>query len=511
MSKERKEKESEIIKNLYTYFDENEDISLADSCRTDNYKDFLNIVQKSMVYIFNMNAYASKCFKYNFNDKTMFIKILKKKDLPDVWESKVEVEENGKIKIKTKKQIFYENINNLKVYDDMVFQPKSILNKKKDTENILNIYTGPPSYISKNIENFEKNNYKINDEKIKPIINHIKILTNNNINYFNYLINWMANIIQHPDKKNGVCIVIKSDQGAGKSSIMNWFGRMVVGKQWFLSINDARLLVESRFNSEMQNKLFTVIDEAQTNGRYVVGNEKMKTVITEDWLRIEMKGKEAYTIEDKNNYVLLTNNDFPVKIDYSDRRYFCFNSSNELVNNGDYFKEYFKILEDKEVAEQFYYYLLNIDLKNFNCNNIPETHLKTEIRIDSSPTPIKYAIDLVQNGYKKYYSDNIDSEFMRAIETEDDRNHIDSQKLYTNYKQFCSNKCTNDKIYTYSGFNKKIKELLNIKTEKTKTLGDITFVNKEILIKNLCTYFNVNNISEILCQELIYDEGYNSV
>lgn len=339
----------------------------------------------------------------------------------------------------------------------------------------------------------------------------MKYLTNHNKNNYKYLLNWMGNIIQNPVRKNGVCIVIKSDQGTGKSSFFKWFGNKIIGKQWFLSINDARILVENKFNSELQNKLFTLLDEAQTNGRYIVGNERMKTNISEDWIRIEMKGCESYIIEDRNNYVLLTNNDFPVKIDYTDRRYCCFNASNELIKNKDYFKNYFEILENDDVAKEFYYYLLNLNLKDFYCEDIPETELKTQIRIDSSPTPIKYAIDLLQNGYTQHGEPNI-NEILSDI-TEDDKNqYVDSQKLYMNYKQFVLNKCSGDKLYQYSGFNKKLKELLNIKSEKSKNLGEITFINKNTLKNGLCEYFNVENINEIFNTNLTYngDEGYNT-
>jgi hypothetical protein len=501
------EKEKEKSENHYDYiyFDETNKICLYHVGISETVEDFLSSVIESFIYIINKNSFAVKTFR----NGNMEIKIMK--SLPIFFNmDKLDVEENGKIKKKTKKEIFQDNFYKIKKCNDMVFQPYASDKKPKSLEKNLNLYTGPPGYISESI-NVLKKKSKINYEIIDPILKHISILTNHKKKHTDYLINWLANIIQCPERKNGVCIIIKSDQGAGKSSFFNWFGKYIVGKQWFLPVTDARILTENKFNYEMQNKLFTMLDEAQTNGRYVAGNERMKTIITEDSIRIEMKGQEAYHIEDKNNFILLTNNDFPVKIDYSDRRYCCFSASNELIRNENYFKKYFKDLENKEIMKEFYKYLLyEVDLTDFSCENIPESDLKTDIRIDSSPSPIKYAINLLQNGFKKEYENDSFGILDNVLNSDNDESYIDSQKLYMNYKQYCINKCPNDKIYAYSGFNKKFKELLNINSEKTKTLGEITFINKNTLTAGLKSYFNVEDVNRIFNTNLIYDEGYTS-
>jgi hypothetical protein len=233
----------------------------------------------------------------------------------------------------------------------------------------------------------------------------------------------------------------------------------------------------------------------------------MKTRITENNLRVEMKGHEAYTIEDKNNYVLLTNNDFPVKIEFSDRRYFCVETSKELIKNKDYFDKFFDILEDEEIAKHFYYYLLNTNLTNFSTENMPETTLKTDIRVDSAPNPVKFAIDIVSDGLTYDEQGSLDA--ILNGETEDSVKVADTQKLYKCYKQFVMNKCPGEKMYVYEGFKRKFKELLNIDTNKIKT-GDITIINRQSIINGIINYFNIKDISEIIKNSLLYDDGYYS-
>lgn len=72
------------------------------------------------------------------------------------------------------------------------------------------------------------------------------------------------------------------------------------------------------------------------------------------------------------------------------------------------------------------------------------------------------------------------------------------------------NKYPGEKMYVYEGFKRQFNNLLKIKSEKTKSAGDVTKINKKIIIDGLINYFNINNISEILKNNIIYDEGYTS-
>ena len=53
---------------------------------------------------------------------------------------------------------------------------------------------------------------------------HIREVTANyNSEVFTYIINFLANILQHPHNKTNTVLLIKSVQGAGKDTIFNWF------------------------------------------------------------------------------------------------------------------------------------------------------------------------------------------------------------------------------------------------------------------------------------------------
>lgn len=494
MVKDKNKINSNIVDEDYSgHFDLDNPLEYIDMLRADTYEEFIEATNQSALHIADKDIYI---FKHkNINNE--FEPIIMKK-LSGQFDQQLDVEINGKIIKKSKKNIIKENLKKNKKLKGMIFRPYAINEEYKNNTEFYNLY--------KNEIKYDKN-FKYNLDKIKPIIKHIGILCNNNEEHQTYVINWMSHIIKNPNKKTKVCLVFKGNQGSGKSSLWNWFGNSIIGKQWFLNIYDAHHLLDNKFNSELKNKTFTLLDEAQTNGKYIAGTERMKTRITENSIRIEMKGHEAYTIEDKNNYVLLTNNDFPVKVEYSDRRYFCVETSNELIKNEDYFNNFFEILENKEIAKHFYYYLLENNLEKFSTENIPETLLKTDIRVDSSPNPVRFAIDIISEGLS-YEGQDID-DIIDSMNNNGMVKLADTQKLYKCYKQFVMNKCPGEKIYVYEGFKRKFKELLNIDSNKFKT-GDITTINRKLIIEGIVAYFNIKDISEIIKDNILYDEAYNS-
>lgn len=122
----------------FRYFDSEDKICLHNAVVANDIEEFLNAIQKSFIYISNMDSFAVKTFRNGI----MNIKIMKK--LPGGFMEKIEYEENGKIKKKTKKEIFQDNFNKIQKCNDLIFQPYSPKEKPLTPENNLNIYTGPP-------------------------------------------------------------------------------------------------------------------------------------------------------------------------------------------------------------------------------------------------------------------------------------------------------------------------------------------------------------------------------
>jgi len=70
-----------------------------------------------------------------------------------------------------------------------------------------------------------------------------------------------ANIIQRPEKKIGIAVLLRSEsEGASKGVIVEWFGKRIIGQQYYTKINEIGQLT-SRFTKHLAGKLFTLCNE----------------------------------------------------------------------------------------------------------------------------------------------------------------------------------------------------------------------------------------------------------
>jgi hypothetical protein len=61
-------------------------------------------------------------------------------------------------------------------------------------------------------------------------------------------------MVQKPyDNSNKTACIFKSDEGAGKDTILNWFGNNILGKEYYTNEDKLELLF-GRFNSEIEIK-----------------------------------------------------------------------------------------------------------------------------------------------------------------------------------------------------------------------------------------------------------------
>lgn len=215
---------------------------------------------------------------------------------------------------------------------------------------------------------------------ISPILEHVrKVLAGGNNAVYEYILDWLAHIVQKPREKMGTALLFKSRQGAGKNIFWEWVARSIIG-EYGKVCNDIEQIT-GKFNAMIENAILTICDEIQNYGGAFKSNDKLKSLITQTKLVLERKGIDALELDDYNNYVFLTNNDWPIKVESSDRRYVCCECSDEFRGNSAYFGRLRACM--KEGVEAFAWFLVNRDLSNFDPRKIPLTDLKVELKINS--------------------------------------------------------------------------------------------------------------------------------
>ena len=226
-----------------------------------------------------------------------------------------------------------------------------------------NLYTG---------FTFDKNNDGLYDEElIKPFLDHIKSICNNEVAVYTYILDYISHLIQKPHVKTGIILVFYSEtQGVGKNIIWDIIGRIF--SKYYIKIANLSDLT-NRFNSNLQNKILGVCDEINARARDIV--DELKDIVTRDQFRVEYKGKEPYNIKDYLNLIFTTNNEMAIKLEKTDRRSMMIHC-NEKVLDKDKIMQLLSFLEDSNKQRNLYNFFKKRDISNVNIRNIVMTKYK---------------------------------------------------------------------------------------------------------------------------------------
>lgn len=186
--------------------------------------------------------------------------------------------------------------------------------------------------------------------------------------YYDYLIKWMARAVQKPDTQGEVAVVFRGEMGAGKGTVAVEFGK--IWGRHFLQIADPKHLVGS-FNLHLRDAVIVFADEA-----FYAGDKKhesiLKTLITEDLLAIEGKGKDIVTSRNYVHLMMSSNSNWVVPAGPNERRYLVLDVLPTRMRDFAYFEELRQSMNNGG-RENLLHFLLTLDISEFNVRNVPQT------------------------------------------------------------------------------------------------------------------------------------------
>lgn len=191
-----------------------------------------------------------------------------------------------------------------------------------------------------------------------------------------YVLNWLAHVVQRPERKTEVCILLYGSQGCGKSTIGEYILRKIIGLDKIIITSKTDKMFGRFVNT--QGKLLAVLNEASGKDTFNIC-DVLKDAITCSMTEQEKKGIDAVSVIDYTNYIFTTNNINSVKIPEDDRRFMPIEINEELKNNKSYFNELYADLDNDIIMRKFYEELKKRDLSNVN---LVADRPMTELRLD---------------------------------------------------------------------------------------------------------------------------------
>ncbi|CAK8744495.1 hypothetical protein SODG_007608 [Sodalis praecaptivus] len=201
-----------------------------------------------------------------------------------------------------------------------------------------------------------------------PYLEHLRqVICAGDETSYAYLIGWMAHLIQRPDEKPSVAIVMKSIPGTGKGTMVRPL-QDILG-QYAIHINGAGQIA-GKFNATMANKLLIFADEV-TVGRNYEG-DRLKGIISEKSINLERKGIDPEPMPNFARLIFASNSIQALKAGIRERRYLVLEPNPAHAQEKGYFDNLHNWLHDNGAA-RLLHFLQHYDLGDFDCYRAPQT------------------------------------------------------------------------------------------------------------------------------------------
>jgi len=225
-----------------------------------------------------------------------------------------------------------------------------------------------------------------NPDAVERFIDLIDILSGHQQTTKDYMIDWIAHMFQHPEQKSTMPTIV-SAEGAGKGTLMDILGAMLVGNKLFQTTTPSRE-VFGNFNSPMSDAFLVNLNEVSASEMKGASGQ-LKALITDNQLTINAKGVKQVQITSYARFIVTTNNDEAIKPTKGDRRNIMMFADDDLIKVGmnaehvaradEKIKALREIINSKDSLRSIYEYLMNREgLDGFGSIPPPMTEYQEE-------------------------------------------------------------------------------------------------------------------------------------
>jgi hypothetical protein len=198
---------------------------------------------------------------------------------------------------------------------------------------------------------------------VSPFIDLIRdIICNGNEENFNYLVALISQMFQEPWLKPGIAVVIRGDEGVGKSFFIEKLGSLM-GEYYFKTSNPNYIFGDH--NGQLKNTILLHLEEAVWAGSKK-DESLLKDLITGQTIQINDKFVPVYSVPNHLHLFISGNPEWLVSAGFKARRIFALHASEAHIRDTSYFSkldEWFKSGGAGALIHYFLNYKYDIDLR----------------------------------------------------------------------------------------------------------------------------------------------------
>jgi len=138
---------------------------------------------------------------------------------------------------------------------------------------------------------------------------------------------WFYTMIASPATRTYSCLMFSEAQGSGKTTVSDILYR-IIGPRNATIANSKSL--DSQFNSQWENRRLVIFQELYEGGSNFRTTNALKTVLTDDHIRINAKYRQERTVENHTHILAASNSAHALDLDDGDRRWLVVQATNEI-------------------------------------------------------------------------------------------------------------------------------------------------------------------------------------
>lgn len=222
---------------------------------------------------------------------------------------------------------------------------------------------------------------------------------------YRYLLGWLAHLIQRPEEKPGVAVVLRGKKGTGKDTVGDYVGGLF--PHHHVKIANQEQLT-GKFNQHQEKCLLLHVEEGFWAGSKN-SEGPLKHLITSEHVLIEPKGINPFKVTSVLRLFITSNEKWVVPASADERRYFVLDVGSDKIQDTAYFAKLRDEMWNGGRAALLDY-LMNYDISDFNVRAVPATQALTEQKIEGLRNIDLWWFSMLETGEIDLGSGGLDGE-----------------------------------------------------------------------------------------------------
>jgi len=236
--------------------------------------------------------------------------------------------------------------------------------------------------------------YRAVEGEMKPFFDFVtQVIASGSKEHAHYIMGWCAQMIQKPQSKMGVGLVLRGSKGSGKT----FFGELVGGlfKPHHRIVSKAEH-VTGKFNRHLEDTLLLQCDEAYW-ARNKAAEGALKDLLTNSRITVERKGMDSYSSANYTRILFSSNEQWVVPASLDERRFAIFDVSDVKQQDAKYFGA-LRNWYNRGGAEHMLHFFKHFDLTTVDVRKAPRTAALDEQKLHSLDSVDQWLLDCITAG-----------------------------------------------------------------------------------------------------------------